>query len=103
MGAIRYVVADDLGGTVTCTHLGEVHDVTPSTTEGCEECLRDGTTWVALRECLTCGHVGCCDSSTGLHATGHWNESGHPVMRSFEPGDTWGWCYPDELVLAPAS
>jgi len=80
-----------------CEHLREAPRVAvPLTPEGCEECLRDGTRWVHLRLCLTCGHVGCCDSSVGRHATGHFHETGHPVMRSFEPGEAWRWCYVDE-------
>ncbi len=65
----------------------------PRTPDGCEECLRDGTRWVHLRMCLSCGHVGCCDSSIGRHADGHFHETGHPVMRSFEPAELWRWCY----------
>ncbi len=68
----------------------------PRTPEGCEECLRDGLRWVHLRLCLACGHVGCCDSSVGRHADGHFHETGHPVMRSFEPGEAWRWCYVDK-------
>jgi len=80
-----------------CEHLRDAPRVAvPLTPEGCEECLRDGTRWVHLRLCLTCGHVGCCDSSVGRHATGHFHETGHPVMRSFEPGEAWRWCYVDE-------
>ena len=66
--------------------------------DGCEECLREGLTWVHLRLCLTCGHVGCCDSSVGRHATGHFNECAHPVIRSFEPGEAWRWCYRDQML-----
>jgi CPA1 family monovalent cation:H+ antiporter len=68
------------------------------TPEGCEECLIEGTRWVHLRLCLTCGHVGCCDSSVRKHATAHHHETGHPVMRSIEPGEAWRWCYVDELL-----
>lgn len=68
----------------------------------CEDCVREGTTWVQLRRCLACQHVGCCDSSPGLHATRHWQDTGHPVMASAEPGASWGWCYPHELMLSPA-
>ena len=82
--------------TATCTHAAAIADNVTPKTAGCEECERDGTTWVALRMCLTCGHVGCCDSSVGLHATGHFNETGHPVMQSIMPGDDWRWCYVDE-------
>ena len=82
-----------------CEHLASC-DKTPSpkTPEGCEECLRDGLEWVHLRLCLTCGHVGCCDSSIGKHSDLHYAETGHPVMRSFEPGEAWRWCYVDELL-----
>jgi Zn-finger in ubiquitin-hydrolases and other protein len=86
----------------TCTHLGSVADVQPSTTEGCEDCLREGTQWVHLRECLECGHVACCDNSPRRHATAHWHATQHPIMRSFQPGEQWGWCYVDELFLVEA-
>jgi hypothetical protein len=89
------------GQDATCGHLDQVRDVAPSTIEGCEECLRDGTSWVHLRECLGCGHVGCCDSSPMRHATAHWHSTGHPLIRSFQPGEDWGWCYADELMLEP--
>jgi CPA1 family monovalent cation:H+ antiporter len=80
-----------------CEHLRAAPLALPSRTpEGCEECLRDGTTWVHLRLCLGCGHVGCCDSSVGKHASGHFAESGHAVMRSIEPGEAWRWCYVDQ-------
>jgi CPA1 family monovalent cation:H+ antiporter len=72
--------------------------VVPQTPDGCFECLRDGTTWVHLRLCLSCGHVGCCDSSVGKHAAAHYDEDRHPVMRSFEPGEAWRWCYVHELI-----
>ncbi len=81
-----------------CTHLNQIRDVAPRTL-GCEECLKTGGLWVHLRLCLTCGHVGCCDSSPNRHATKHFHRSSHPIMRSFEPGETWGWCYVDQLML----
>ncbi|HEX9994344.1 MAG TPA: UBP-type zinc finger domain-containing protein [Acidimicrobiales bacterium] len=81
-----------------CTHLDQVHDVTAGT-DGCEECLATGGRWVSLRMCLSCGHVGCCDSSPGRHATAHFRSTAHPVMRSAEPGQDWGWCYVDEVML----
>jgi hypothetical protein len=84
--------------TAKCAHLDRIHAVTPGT-QGCEECLRDGTRWVHLRVCLECGHVGCCDSSPGRHATAHFHATGHPVMRSIERGERWGWCYVDEVAL----
>lgn len=70
----------------------------PRTPGACEECVREGMTWVSLRLCLTCGHVGCCDSSVGKHAAAHFASSGHPVMRSIEPGEAWRWCFVDEIV-----
>lgn len=80
-----------------CEHLSTACEVPkPLTPTGCEECLRDGATWVHLRICMECGHVGCCDSSEGKHATAHFHETGHPVMRSFEPGEAWRWCFVDE-------
>jgi uncharacterized UBP type Zn finger protein len=86
--------------TDSCSHFSEVRDVAPRTS-GCEECLKIGDTWVHLRLCLTCGHVGCCDSSKNKHATRHFHATHHPVMRSLEPGETWGWCYVHERVFDP--
>lgn len=81
-----------------CEHVDLIQEVTPSA-EGCEECLQMGDSWVHLRICLICGHVGCCDSSKNKHATAHFHETGHPIIRSFEPGETWRWCYVDEIML----
>jgi hypothetical protein len=81
-----------------CGHLEGARDVTPSD-DGCHECLRDRTPYRELRICQTCGHVGCCDSSPGRHATAHQQESGHPLVRSFEPGENWYWCYPDHRLF----
>src|SRR5262245_10272515 len=69
---------------------------------GCKECLEMGSRWVHLRLCLSCGHVGCCDNSPNKHATKHFHQTQHPIVRSFEPGEDWGWCYVDELFLEPA-
>jgi uncharacterized UBP type Zn finger protein len=80
-----------------CTHLDQIQSVTPHTPNGCEECLKSGMTWVHLRLCRTCGHVGCCDSSVGKHATKHFHATAHPIIQSFEKGEHWGWCYVDEL------
>lgn len=85
-----------------CTHLNQVLAVEPRTPAGCEECLGMGARWVHLRLCLSCGHIGCCDSSPNKHATKHFHASHHPLIRSFEPGEDWGWCYPDQLLLEPA-
>jgi hypothetical protein len=84
-----------------CTHLDTVQQVEPRTPEGCQECLESGSWWVHLRLCLTCGHVGCCDSSPNLHARRHAHDTAHPIVRSFEPGEEWGWCYPDRVMLGP--
>ena len=73
-------------------------DVTPRTPGECEDCVREGTRWVHLRLCLTCGHVGCCDSSPRRHASAHFHESAHPVMRSAEPEESWRWCFVHELT-----
>ena len=82
-----------------CSHRDQIRDVTPSA-EGCEECLRQGRhEWFHLRLCLTCGHVGCCDSSPGKHASAHHAETSHPIVRSFQPGETWGWCFVDDALL----
>ena len=81
-----------------CEHLEQIHNVRPHT-KGCEECLKMGDGWVHLRLCLSCGHVGCCDSSKNKHATKHFHGTQHPVMQSLEPGESWGWCYVDQLTL----
>ncbi len=81
-----------------CTHKDQIQEVQPSA-EGCEDCLKTGDSWLQLRECLTCGHVGCCDSSKNKHATAHFHKSGHPIVQSFQPGEDWRWCYVDNLVL----
>ena len=83
---------------ITCTDQDQVQSVRPSA-EGCEECLKTGDPWVHLRMCLTCGHVGCCDSSINKHATRHYHATTHPIMRSIEPGESWMWCYVDEVML----
>ena len=85
----------------TCTHLDTIEDVTPSS-DGCEECLASGGRWLHLRICRVCGHVGCCDQSPSRHATKHFHRSRHPLIRSFQPGEDWGWCYVDRLFLEPA-
>lgn len=94
--------ADGQPTEATCAHLDQATpDVPPSTDRGCEDCLREGGTWVHLRKCLRCGHVGCCDDSPGRHASRHWHTSSHPLVQSFQPGEEWAWCYPDQLLLAP--
>ena len=80
-------------------HVQLIRPVAPQTPEGCAECLRTGSPWVHLRLCLTCGNVGCCDSSPNRHARGHAYTFGHPVAQSFEPGEDWRWCYFDEAYV----
>ncbi len=83
-----------------CAHVGEatIRSVTRPA-RGCEDCLRTGSLWVHLRACLTCGHVGCCDASPNKHATAHFHATGHPIVSSAEPGETWAWCYVDRRAL----
>ena len=81
-----------------CSHVETIAPVEPSA-DGCEDCRRMGGAWVPLRMCQECGHVGCCDNSPNKHATAHWQTTSHPIIRSFEPGEDWFWCYPDELFF----
>jgi CPA1 family monovalent cation:H+ antiporter len=91
----------------TCPHLTDTAAPVPAaaTPDGCEECLASGGRWVHLRQCTGCGHVGCCDSSPATHATKHFRATEHPVVRSYEPGEAWLWCYVDSQTAragAPA-
>lgn len=88
--------ADEDGGQ--CSHLDLIRDMTPSTTV-CEECVASGDTWVHLRMCLVCGHVGCCDQSKNKHATRHYHDTGHPVIQAVGGWEDWAWCYEDEVYL----
>jgi uncharacterized UBP type Zn finger protein len=81
----------------SCQHLDEIK-IKHTKNHGCEECLKMGDSWVHLRLCLSCGHVGCCDSSKNKHATKHYHASKHPLIRSIEPGEAWVWCYVDDMV-----
>ncbi|TDC34892.1 UBP-type zinc finger domain-containing protein [Micromonospora sp. KC213] len=84
---------------MSCPHLAGAGDAAPETTDVCPECVTVGNdNWVHLRSCLTCGHVGCCDSSAYQHATRHFEATGHPVMRSIQPGESWRWCFVDEEI-----
>ncbi|MFC7405555.1 UBP-type zinc finger domain-containing protein [Georgenia alba] len=83
-----------------CTHLDQIdYDAVDPDADGCEECLAMGDRWVHLRACQSCGHIGCCDSSPNRHARAHVTQTGHPIIRSYEPGESWFYCYPDELVF----
>lgn len=83
---------------MTCRHTDQIQDVTPSA-QGCEDCLRIRSRWVHLRLCLICGHVGCCDNSPNRHANKHYQDTHHPIIQSFEPGEDWRWCYIDQDVV----
>ena len=90
--------------SVPCTHLDQIEIVSlPESIAGCEECLKIGARWLHLRMCMTCGKIGCCDSSPNRHARKHAAEVGHPIARSAEPGEDWSWCFVDEVafVVAP--
>ncbi len=95
---IRRVKSGKLIGDRECSHIDQIREVTPNT-NGCEECLKMGDTWVHLRMCMICGHVGCCDESKNKHATKHAHHTNHPIIISLEPDEDWMWCYPDEAVL----
>jgi CPA2 family monovalent cation:H+ antiporter-2 len=82
-----------------CEHTAKMPADVTSAASGCEECLKLGDTWVHLRICMKCGRVGCCDSSKNKHASKHWNTTGHPVIRSYQPHEEWAWCFPDELMM----
>ncbi|HET9847765.1 MAG TPA: UBP-type zinc finger domain-containing protein [Candidatus Dormibacteraeota bacterium] len=84
--------------TQVCTHLDQITNPKPKS-RGCEECLKMGDTWVHLRLCESCGHVGCCDSSKNKHATKHAKATGHPVIKSFQPGEDWFYCYVDDVMF----
>jgi uncharacterized UBP type Zn finger protein len=86
---------------VACSHAEDL-PAPPGAAEVCPDCALVGGRWVHLRRCLTCGHVGCCDSSPNRHATAHRQATGHPVVASAEPRETWAWCYPDQALLLPA-
>jgi uncharacterized UBP type Zn finger protein len=89
----------------TCLHLDAPREPVrpdPPDAGSCVDCLREGTRWVHLRQCLDCGHIGCCDSSPRRHATAHFRATSHPVMASAQPGETWRWCFVDELSAGPA-
>ncbi|HEY4441336.1 MAG TPA: UBP-type zinc finger domain-containing protein [Candidatus Elarobacter sp.] len=81
-----------------CEDAAHLHDAKPRTPQGCEECLQLGDEWVHLRRCDACGHIGCCDSSKNKHATKHYGSTHHPVIASFQPGESWKWCYVHEAI-----
>jgi uncharacterized UBP type Zn finger protein len=84
----------------TCSHLDQITITEPDEpVAGCEECLKIGGRWVHLRMCESCGKVGCCDDSPNRHASAHFAESSHPIIRSLEPGEAWSWCFVDEVAF----
>jgi uncharacterized UBP type Zn finger protein len=85
---------------VNCEHVSELPEVA-APRDVCESCIEIGASWVQLRQCLLCGRTGCCDNSPNTHATKHWQEVGHPMIRSAEPGDAWAWCYADQVPFVP--
>ena len=87
-----------MASKLDCTHISQIKNVEPRA-EGCEECLKTGDEWVELRLCLSCGHVGCCDSSKNKHATKHFKTNSHPIIKSFEKGQDWKWCYADKIYV----
>jgi uncharacterized UBP type Zn finger protein len=82
-----------------CTHRNLIREVTPGS-DGCEECLATGDSWIHLRLCLTCGHVGCCNDSKNKHAAKHYHTTGHPLVKPFGEADEWVWCYADEVMVS---
>jgi uncharacterized UBP type Zn finger protein len=94
----KWVLQRITGRSPTCSHVSAVRDV-DRRSEGCEQCLAIGDAWVHLRMCLTCGQVGCCDSSKNRHAHRHADTVGHPIARSVEPGEDWAWCFIDETLV----
>ena len=98
MDDIHNTVSRLRGSDTGCSHLDQVREVEAGT-DGCEECLAAGMRWVHLRLCLTCGHVGCCMASEGQHAMAHFEGTGHPIIRSHEPGEDWCWCWADEMEV----
>ena len=83
-----------------CAHLDAIQVLElPDSIAGCEDCLKIGGSWVHLRMCQTCGHIGCCDSSPNRHASAHFRAVGHPVVKSAEPGEDWSWCYVDDVAF----
>lgn len=87
-----------MAATAICNHLDQILNPKPRS-KGCEECLKTGDTWVHLRLCESCGHVGCCDSSKNKHATKHFKASRHPIIKSFQPGEDWMYCYVDDVMF----
>ena len=99
-----WVAVDEHGDPLPrqCAHLDDLQPVGSPPPPECVDCIREGSTWVNLRQCLTCGGVRCCDNSPRKHASAHWRGSAHPVIRSAQPDEDWAWCYPEELYMTRA-
>jgi uncharacterized UBP type Zn finger protein len=97
---VRFLTSEAEGvfDMATCTHIAEITDVVPAA-NGCVDCLKTGDRWMHLRLCMSCGYVGCCDSSPNQHASKHAPATSHPIVQSFEPGEDWYWCYVDEIAF----
>lgn len=91
-----------IGRKRDCEHVDSIQDVTPSSLDSCNRCVALGDEWVHLRMCLICGEVGCCDNSKNTHATKHFHSTGHPLIQSYEPGETWRYCYADDVMVRDA-
>jgi len=103
-GAHLHVIVMKSDKPMTCLHVDHIRDVKPSGS-GCYDCVLTRDTWLQLRMCMECGYVGCCDASKRKHAIRHFRATQHPIARSIEPGEEWGWCYIDQLwfeKLVPA-
>jgi len=98
VNVVRRLIRPGEPTSKACAHRDQIRQVTPSA-QGCEDCLKIGDTWVYLRLCTICGHVGCCDNSKNKHATQHFHATSHPIVKSFEPGEDWLWCYVDQTLL----
>jgi uncharacterized UBP type Zn finger protein len=94
----KFFVQRSRGNMMACEHLEYIKDRSTTGSE-CPQCVELGDSWVHLRACVTCGQIGCCDSSPNMHAHKHADEAQHPVMRSIEPGETWMWCFVDETLV----
>ena len=97
---VRFHVQRARGSRTTCDHVHQIRDIEPNS-EGCEQCIAQGDGWVHLRMCMTCGLVGCCNSSKNKHASRHARDAGHAIARSIEPGESWMWCFVDGTMVEP--
>jgi len=97
---LRFAVQRSRGRTTVCAHVDAIRDAVVPASDVCEPCVAVGDTWVHLRSCMTCGAVGCCNSSKNKHASRHATEMQHPIARSIEPGEDWMWCFVDDVIVS---